>query len=157
MKIKTPISKKNVDRILILFFSACILFNLALCFSRGSIASTAYAVVFNGKQDPLVFPIDNLFSKFEHGKIFLKFDGFNPENEMSKRMAQLVYLRSVFRYYPGQILTGDTSLIIKEGNEFLRSSFNPDGDWLKTNKFNYLLTFHRDDKGIMSYDVKEVR
>ncbi len=87
----------------------------------------------------------------------MKFDGFSPENETSRRIAQLVYLRAVFRYYPGQILTGDTNLIVKEGNEFLNDTFMPDEGWLKSNKFNYLLTFRRNDKGIISYDVKEVR
>jgi hypothetical protein len=156
VKIKIPISEKHVDRILILLFSACILVNLGLNFSRGSIASTAYDVVFKGKQYPLVFPIDDLFSKFERGRLFLKFDGFDPEKETSKRIAQLVYLRGVFRYYPGQIQTGDTNLIIKEGNEFLKNKFIPDQKWLKTNKFDYLLTFRQNDKGEISYDLEEV-
>jgi hypothetical protein len=154
---KIPISEKNVNRLLISLFSACLLVNLALCFSSGSVALTAYDVFFKGKQDPLVAPIDNLFSKFDRGRLFLKFDGFSPDSENSRRIAQLVYLRAVFRYYPGQILTGDPRLTIKEGNEFLKKSFIPDQEWLKTNKCNYLLSFKRDDKGIISYDVKEVR
>ena len=157
MKIKIPISEKLAGRILILFFSACVLVNLVLCFSRGSIASIAYNVIFKGKQDALLCPIDNLFSKFECGRLFLKFEGFNAQSETSKRIVQMVYFRAVFKYYPGQIIIGDPDLVIKEGNEFLKNQFIPGDEWLRTNNFNYLLIFHEGEKGAISYDVREVK
>ena len=157
MKIKIPISEKLAGRIIVLFFAACLMVNLVLCFSRESIASVAYNVIFKGEQDALLSPIDSLFSKFEPGRLFLRFEGFNAQSEISKRIVQIVYFRAVFKYYPGQIIIGDTDLIIKEGNEFLKKPFFPNDEWLRTNNFNYMLIFHEGEKGKISYDVKEVR
>jgi len=151
-------AKKHGDRILIMLLSACILINLLFCYGRDSLASTAYEVVIKGNKAPIghVMAVDRLYSKLEKGKVFLKFEGFDPESEATKRLVPLIYFRSVFAYYPGQILTGDPKLMIRKGDEFLKNAFNTDDEWLKQNNINYQITFIHGKDGSITTGFKEI-
>ncbi|HCE44751.1 MAG TPA: hypothetical protein DET40_14510 [Lentisphaeria bacterium] len=150
--------KKHTDRILILLLSACIVVNLLFCYSKGSLASTAHEVVIKGNKAPIghVMAVDGLYSKLDKGKVFLRFEGFNPETEIAKRLVPLIYFRSVYSYYPGQILTGDPKLVIRKGDEFLKSTFAVDDEWLKQNKINYQITFIQGGNGSITTEFKEI-
>ena len=98
--------------------------------------------------------MDRLFAKFEKGKIFLKFEGFDLKEFSGNNLVPLFYFRSVFAYYPGRILVGEPELIIKKGNEFLENPFEPDDEWLARNDVNYVVTLKYGNP--IGFDVREL-
>ncbi len=150
--------KKHGPAPLIILLSACLLVNLFFCYGKDSLASTVYGIVFKGNREPLrpIVAVDSFCSKLEKGKVLLKFEGFESGNEATERIVPLIYFRAVFAYYPGRILTGDPSLVIRKGNEFLEKPFNPNEEWLKQNNVNYQVKFVRTKEGAITTDVREL-
>ena len=153
---KPPNNYKNLTIILVLLSG--IILNLYFNLRQGSVASEVYDNFAGNASNELmqISLIDSLISNFDEGKIFLEFEGFNIEDKLTWRFVPLKYYRSVYRYYPGEIHTGNPALIINRGLEFLKNPHKAGDEWLKENKFNYKLKYKLLEDGDIQTEVKEI-
>lgn len=153
---KLPKNYKNKTIILVLLSG--IILNLYFNLRQGSVASGVYDNLMGNASNDLmqISLIDSLISNFDEGRIFLEFEGFNIEDKLTWRFVPLKYYRSVYRYYPGEIHTGNPALIINRGLEFLKTPHKSGDEWLKENKFNYRLKYKLLEDGDILTEVKEI-
>lgn len=149
---------KNKNKLIIFVLLSGIILNLYFNLCKGSVASEVYDNLTEKASNELtqISLIDSLISNFEEGKIFLEFEGFNIENKLTWRFVPLKYYRTVYRYYPGEVHTGNPALIINRGLEFLKTPNKAEDEWLKENKFNYKLKYKLLEDGDILTEVKEI-
>jgi hypothetical protein len=152
------ISNQHKNRIIILVLLAGIILNLYFNLKKGSVASGIYNNVFRNGSAELtqISLIDSLISNFDEGKLYLEFEGFSIKDNFTWNFVPLKYYRSVYQYYPGEIHTGNPALIINRGIEFLRNPRKVSDEWLKDNKFNYIIRYTLLQDGDITTDVKEI-
>ena len=112
---------RHKSKILILFLLSGIIFNLYFNFRKGSAASEIYNNAFGDGSNELkkIALVDSLISNLDEGKVFLEFENFSIKDNFTWDFVPLKYYRSVYKYYPGEIHTGNPALIINRGTEFL--------------------------------------
>lgn len=150
--------KRHITLIIVFISCISILINLLFVFGKNSVAAVVYEFVLKRNVNPILplISIDKTLSGLETGKILLKFEGFDLHGDAAKRLVPLIYFRSVYKYYPGLVSTGNPDLIINKGNEFIGKFIEPEESKLKEKSFKYVLTFKRDENGEISVEVRKL-
>ncbi|MBN4074079.1 hypothetical protein JYT61_00805 [bacterium AH-315-E10] len=128
--------------------------------------SYLHRMIYNIKQtyanEPTMFnsieKIDQIFNSLpKNGNVFLRFSGFNPQNDHDRHVASRYYYRATYTLYPRDVVIYPSNDKRVEMSDILSlpSSVLTD-ELIDSLKIKVILTVGKDAEGLIYYDLKEI-